>query len=67
MRKRTIEVEDDTAGEIVELQTYLEEKGVKATYDEIVMAAIKLAKRLGADKWSFVCELKKKKEEMKEE
>ena len=60
MKKRMLEVEDVTAAEIVELQIYLEEKGVKATYDEIVMTAIRLAKRLGADKWSFVCELKKK-------
>lgn len=44
--------------EIAKLKTYLKHKGVKASEAEIVIAAIRIAKRLGAGDWTFVCELK---------
>lgn len=43
--------------EIAKVQAYLKWKGVKASEAEIVIAAIKIAKRLGAGDWTFVCEL----------
>ena len=47
---------------IRQIDTYLEEHGVRVSDSEIVDAAITLAKRMGAGNWSFVCELKHRKE-----
>lgn len=58
MKKRMVEVEDITAADICEIGEYLDDHNMFATDGEIVGAAIRLAKRLGSDKWSFVCELK---------
>lgn len=44
--------------EIAKIKTYLKKKGINASETDIVLAAIKIAKRLGADNWTFVCELK---------
>ena len=53
-----IEVDENAAKELKELSMYLKKKGITATDSEIIMAAIMLAKRLGADKWTFVCYFK---------
>jgi len=45
------------------IQAYLVEHDVGASYVQILEAALVLAKRMGAGKWSFVCELKHRREE----
>ena len=44
--------------EIASIKAYLQKKGVFTTEADIVLAAIRTAKRLGAGNWTFVCELK---------
>jgi len=39
------------------IQDYLIAKGIHVSQAEIVLAAIHIAKRLGAGNWTFVCEL----------
>jgi len=48
----------DANKEIANIKEYLQKKGVFATEADIVLAAIRIAKRLGAGNWTFVCELK---------
>lgn len=52
--------------EIKTIQSYIEEKKIKATETEVVWACIRLAKRLGAEKWSIYLEVKHM-HELKEE
>ena len=54
------ELDENTSKEVKDLSAYLKKKGITATDSEIVMAAIKLARQLGAGNWSFVCELKER-------
>ena len=49
--------------ELDDIQAYLAEHDVGASYVQILEVALVLAKRLGAGNWSFVCELKHRKEE----
>jgi hypothetical protein len=42
--------------EVESIQKYLKRKGIEATEDEIIEAAIGIARRLGAGDWTFVCE-----------
>ena len=43
--------------EVEKIRKYLKSKGIKATEDEIIDAAIRIARRFG-EEWSFVCEFK---------
>ena len=40
------------------IQRYLRKKGLEASESDIVLACIRLAKRLGSDNWSIYLELK---------
>lgn len=44
--------------EIAKVKDYLRSKNIKASEADIVLTAIKIAKRLGAGDWTFACELK---------
>ena len=44
--------------ELKTIQRYLKKKGLNATESDIVLACIRLAKRLGSDNWSIYLELK---------
>jgi len=44
--------------ELKTIQRYLKKKGLEATEADIVLACIRLAKRLGSDNWSIYLELK---------
>ena len=46
-----------TIDEIKAIQTYIESKGVDATYTEIIQACIHLAKRLSAENWGIYLEV----------
>ena len=59
--KSKIELDKNVVKELKELSRYLKKKGITATDSDIVMTAIKLARRLGAENWSFVCEFKNRK------
>lgn len=59
--KINIELDENTSKEVKELSAYLKKKGITAADSEIVMAAIKLARQLGAGDWSFACELGREK------
>lgn len=54
---------------IKEVQRYLKKKGFEVAETTIADMAIDLARRLGADDWTFVCEveMRKEKEERGEE
>ena len=53
-----IELDENVEKEIKELSLYLKKKGIAATDSDIVMTAIKLARQLGAEDWTFVCYFK---------
>lgn len=53
--------EKEVASEIKELRIYLARHGIAASETDVIAAALRLAKRLGADRWSFVCEMKRMK------
>ena len=44
--------------ELKTIQRYLKKKGLEASESDIVLACIRLAKRLGSDNWSIYLELK---------
>ena len=44
--------------ELKTIQRYLKKKGLNTTESDIVLACIRLAKRLGSDNWSIYLELK---------
>ena len=48
--------------ELRQVDSYLEEHGIFATNGEIIEAAITLAKPMGVGNWSFVCELRHRRE-----
>ena len=48
----------EAVSEIKAIQSYVKKKGLKASEDNIVLACIRLAKRLGSDNWSIYLELK---------
>lgn len=50
-----------------DIQAYLTEHDVGASYLQILEASLTLAKRMGAGNWSFVCELKHRKKREEEE
>ena len=58
-----VEVSVETAYEIAEMIDYLKEHDVDVTSADIVVSAMTLAKRLGSGKWTFVCDLKHRREE----
>ena len=45
-----------TLEKVKEVQDYLAEYGIEVSEVAIINAAVDIAKRLGADKWTFVCE-----------
>jgi len=45
-----------TLEKVKEIQDYLAEYGIEVSEVAIINAAVDIAKRLGADKWTFVCE-----------
>ena len=47
-----------TISEIKTIQSYVRKKGLNASEDDIVLACIRLAKRLCSDNWSIYLELK---------
>lgn len=62
-KKVEMEVYLETVDEVMKIYDYLKEHDVDVTGADIVEAALTLVKRLGAGNWSFVCELKHRKEE----
>ena len=48
---------------LLKIEKYLEEHDIEANYVDILDASLDLAKRMGAGNWSFVCELKHRREE----
>ena len=40
------------------IQSYVRKKGLNASESDVVLACIRLAKRLGSDNWSIYLELK---------
>ncbi len=57
------EIEIDTIEDkLKDIKKYLKKHGIEVTYVEILEVAIRLARRMGAGDWSFVCELKARKE-----
>ena len=48
----------EAVSEIKAIQSYVKKKGLNASEDDIVLASIRLAKRLGSDNWSIYLELK---------
>ena len=61
-KKVKMDVYLETADEIMQLYDYLAEHDVHVSGADIVEAALILAKRMGAGNWSFVCEMKHRKE-----
>jgi len=49
---------ESVLSELKSIQRYLKKKGLNATESDIVLACIRLAKRLGSDNWSIYLELK---------
>jgi len=45
-----------TLEKVKELQDYLAEYGIEVSEVAIISASVDIAKRLGADMWTFVCE-----------
>ena len=50
--------DERTISEIKAIQSYIRKKGLDASESDIVLACIRLAKRLGSDNWSIYLELK---------
>jgi len=48
----------ETISEIKAIQSYIRKKGLNASENDVVLACIRLAKRLGSDNWSIYLELK---------
>ena len=56
---KEIVLSDERAiSEIRAIQSYIRKKGLNASESDIVIACIRLAKRLGSDNWSIYLELK---------
>ena len=50
--------DERTISEIKAIQSYIRKKGLNASENDVVLACIRLAKRLGSDNWSIYLELK---------
>jgi len=50
--------DERTVSEIKAIQSYVRKKGLNASENDVVLACIRLAKRLGSDNWSIYLELK---------
>ena len=56
---KAIVINDErTISEIKAIQSYVRKKGLNASENDVVLACIRLAKRLGSDNWSIYLELK---------
>ena len=56
--KEIVLSDERTISEIKAIQSYVRRKGLNASEDNVVLACIRLAKRLGSDNWSIYLELK---------
>ena len=56
--KEIVLSDKETISEIKAIQSYVKKKGLNASEDDVVLACIRLAKRLGSDNWSIYLELK---------
>jgi len=56
--KEVVLSDKETISEIKAIQSYIRKKGLGASESDIVLACIRLAKRLGSDNWSIYLELK---------
>jgi len=56
--KEIVLSDKETISEIKTIQSYIRKKGLDASESDIVLACIRLAKRLGSDNWSIYLELK---------
>jgi len=56
--KEVVINDEKTISEIKTIQSYIRKKGLNASESDIVLACIRLAKRLGSDNWSIYLELK---------
>jgi len=56
--KEIVLSDERVISEIKMIQSYVRKKGLNASENDIVLACIKLAKRLGSDNWSIYLELK---------
>jgi len=50
--------DERTISEIKAIQSYIRKKGLNASENDVVLACIRLAKRLASDNWSIYLELK---------
>ena len=56
--KEIVLSDKETISEIKAIRSYIRKKGLDASESDIVLACIRLAKRLGSDNWSIYLELK---------
>ena len=56
--KEVVINDEKTISEIKTIQSYIRKKGLNASENDVVLACIRLAKRLGSDNWSIYLELK---------
>ncbi|RKY03483.1 MAG: hypothetical protein DRP55_01260 [Spirochaetes bacterium] len=56
--KEIVLSDKETISEIKAIQSYIRKKGLNASENDVVLACIRLAKRLGSDNWSIYLELK---------
>ena len=56
--KEIVLSDKETISEIKAIQSYIRKKGLNASENDVVLACIRLAKRLGRDNWSIYLELK---------
>ena len=56
--KEIVLSDEKAVSEIKAIQSYVRKKGLNASETDVVLACIRLAKRLGSDNWSIYLELK---------
>ena len=56
--KEIVLSDEKVISEIKAIQSYVRKKGLNASETDVVLACIRLAKRLGSDNWSIYLELK---------
>ena len=56
--KEIVLSDEKVVSEIKAIQSYVRKKGLNASEIDVVLACIRLAKRLGSDNWSIYLELK---------
>jgi len=56
--KEIVLSDERVISEIKTIQSYIRKKGLNVSENDVVLACIRLAKRLGSDNWSIYLELK---------